>query len=110
MEDPLLCQGGDPSLWDPESWWRGADYDALQDDPSWFLSNEGRQYQANRQQELENTIDNKVHVKSRWEELMEEEDVLECMVNMFLKAEEEAEKAKNSTKEGKEVSSDPKDH
>ena len=107
MEDPLLGLGDDPSLWHEDSWWAGADLDVLQDDPSWYLSRQGQQYLANRQEQINQLVDSQVHVRSRWEELLEEEEILQCMSNMFVKAEEDAQKYSND-KKGSEPKKDDK--
>ena len=98
FDDPYLGLGDDKSLFDQDSWWKGPDYDALADDPDWTLSFQGRHYLEHQQEELNTEIDAQAQIdkdlpKSRWQQLMEEEDeeedILDCMSKMFERAEAE---------------------
>ena len=105
FDDPYLGLGDDKSLFDQDSWWKGPDYDALADDPDWTLSFQGQRFLEHQQEERNRQIDaqeerEKDRPKSRWELLMEEEDeeeeILDCMSQMFQRAEaEHSAKSKN---------------
>ena len=95
FEDPYLGLGDDPSLFHEDTWWRGRDLDALADDPDWAFSFEGRHHLEHQRDELNRQIDAQAELgkhlpPSRWELLMEEEDILECMFLMFIRAEDES--------------------
>ena len=99
FDDPYLGLGDDPSLFDQDSWWKGRDYDALAYDQDWSESFEGRRYMQTQAEERNRQIDAQAELDkdlppSRWVLEMEEEDILQCMSEMFLRAEAEAASSK----------------